>query len=160
MRLLFAGYLQASMAKAVSACHKEHFQLKEQGTSGFISSCLIKWRSALAKSIWSLGQSGWVMSSLAPDSLMGKKGGKRIARHKEGKRAVAIPPLPLFPSLPILSPLCPNWGSSLVKYSPDSQRLASIPFEYNVSTSASIEELQLTPYPRTMCLCGVDIGVL
>ena len=36
------GYLQACMAKAVSACHKKQAQLEEQGTSGFISSCLIK----------------------------------------------------------------------------------------------------------------------
>ena len=156
----FASMYGQSMAKACSDCHEKQAQLEEQGTSGFISSCLIKWRSGLAKSIWSLGQSGWVMSSLAPDSLMGKRGEKKIARHKKGKRAVAISPLPLFPSLPILSPLCPNWGSSLVKYSPDSQRLASISFEYNVGTSASIEELQLTPYPCTMCLCGVDISVL
>ena len=32
-----------------------------------------------------------------------------------------------------------------MKYSPDSQKLASIPFEYNVSTSVSVEELQLNP---------------
>ena len=51
------------------------------------------------------------MSRLAPDSLMGKRGEKRIARHRKGKRAVAIPPLPLFPSLPILSPLSPNGGA-------------------------------------------------
>ena len=37
-----------------------------------------------------------------------RKGEKRIARHKEGKRAVSIPPLPLFLSPPILSPLSPN----------------------------------------------------
>ena len=30
-------------------------------------------------------------------------------------------------------------GIVLMKYSPDSQRLASNPFEYNVSTSASVE---------------------
>ena len=41
----------------------------------------------------------------------GEKGENRIARHKEGKRAEAIPPLPLFPSLPILSPLSPNGGA-------------------------------------------------
>ena len=43
--------------------------------------------------------------------LNGEKGEKKIARHKEGKRAVAIPPLPLFPSRPILSPLSPNGGA-------------------------------------------------
>ena len=47
-----------------------------------------------------------------------------------------------------------------MKYSPDSQRLASIPFEYNVSTSASVEELQLTPSPYTCASVGVGISVL
>ena len=41
-----------------------------------------------------------------------------------------------------------------MKYSHDSQRLAAIPFEYNVSTSAFIENLQPTPSPCTMCFCG------
>ena len=41
-------------------------------------------------------------------------------------------------------------GIVLLKYSPDSKRLASIPFECNVSTSASIEELQLTPGIRVL----------
>ena len=57
---------------------------------------------------WSVGLS---YANLAPDSLMEKKGEKKIARHKEGKRAVVIPPLPLFPSRPILSPLSPNGGA-------------------------------------------------
>ena len=41
-----------------------------------------------------------------------------------------------------------------MKYSHDSQRLAAIPFEYNVSTLASIENFQLTPSPCIMCFCG------
>ena len=36
------SYLQACMAKAVNACHKKQAKLEEQGTSDFISSCLIK----------------------------------------------------------------------------------------------------------------------
>ena len=45
-------------------------------------------------------------------------------------------------------------GILLMKYSHDSQGLAAIPFEYYVSTSASIENLQLTPSSCAMCFCG------
>ena len=57
---------------------------------------------------WSVG-----LSYVQPCTrlLNGEKGEKKIARHKEGKRAVVIPPLPPFPSRPILSPLSPNGGA-------------------------------------------------
>ena len=57
---------------------------------------------------WSVG-----LSYVQPCTrlLNGEKGEKKIARHKEGKREVVIPPLPLFPSRPILSPLSPNGGA-------------------------------------------------
>ena len=60
---LYAIYKHAWPKQSVPVVRNKP-NLRNKERLALYSSCLIKWHSALAKPIWSLGQSGWVMPTL------------------------------------------------------------------------------------------------